>query len=74
MLWDGHRFAVADPTQLQRTVRLTLDHVHGRVVHADPTITVVATGRQLVVDIDVAGSLGATHTFTLSSHYKGDMR
>jgi len=75
VLWDEHTVAVADPTQLQRTVRLTLDHVHGRVVHADPTVTVVvAAGRQLVVDIDVAGSLGATHTLTLSSHYKGDMR
>jgi hyaluronate lyase len=62
---DEHRFAVADPTQLQRTVRLAVDHVHGRVVDADPTVTVVATGRQLVVDIDVAGSLGATHTFSV---------
>jgi hyaluronate lyase len=74
VLWNEHTVAVADPTQLQRTVRLTLDHVHGPVAHADPTVTVVATGPRLVVDIDVAGSLGATHTLTLSSHYKGDMR
>jgi hyaluronate lyase len=65
VVWDEHTFAVADPTQLQSTVRLTIDHVHDRVVHADPTVSVVSSGRQLVVDIDVAGSLGATHTFTV---------
>ncbi len=65
VVWDEHTFAVADPTQLQTTIRLTVGHVHDRVLRADPTVTVVSSGRELVVDVDVTGSLGATHTFTV---------
>ncbi|HEX9337254.1 MAG TPA: polysaccharide lyase 8 family protein [Pseudonocardiaceae bacterium] len=65
VITDGRTYALADPTQVQTTVRLTVNHAAGRVVSSDLTITVVSTGRQLVVDIDVAGSLGATHTFTV---------
>lgn len=61
----GLRFALADPTQLQTTVRVTLRGVGRRVVQADPGVTVVSAGRQLVVDIAVGGSFGATHTFTV---------
>jgi hyaluronate lyase len=61
----GLRFAVADPTQLQTTVQLTLTGVGRRIVHADPGVTVVSSGRQLVVDIAVGGTFGATHTFTV---------
>jgi hyaluronate lyase len=62
---SGLRFAVADPTQLGTTVRITLRGIGRRVVHADPGVSVVSTGRELVVDIVVAGTLGATHTFTV---------
>lgn len=64
LVTDGDTYAIADPTQVQTTVRLTVDR-GGRVVSSDPTVTVVSQGRQLVVDVDVAGSLGATHTFTV---------
>jgi hypothetical protein len=35
------------------------------VVSADPSVTVVSAGRRLVLDVDVSGSLGATHTVVL---------
>jgi hyaluronate lyase len=62
---SGLRFAVADPTQLGTTVRITLRGIGRRVVQADPGVSVVSTGRQLVVDVAVDGTLGATHTFTV---------
>jgi hyaluronate lyase len=62
---DGWTLAVSDPTQLQSVVRVTVDRAVRRVVQADPTITVIATAPQLVVDINVAGSLGATHTLVV---------
>lgn len=65
VVWDGRTYCVADPTQLQSSVRVTVDRPGCRVVAGDPTVTVVSTGRQVVVDIDVAGSLGATHSFTV---------
>ncbi|HEV3361199.1 MAG TPA: polysaccharide lyase 8 family protein [Pseudonocardiaceae bacterium] len=61
----GLRFAVSDPTQAQTTIQLTLSGIGRRVVQADPGVTVVSTGRQLVIDVAVAGTLGATHTFTV---------
>jgi hyaluronate lyase len=66
VIWDGLTYAVADPTQLGTTVRVTVDRGGCRVVGHDPAVTVVSSrGRQLVVDVNVAGSLGATHTFTV---------
>jgi hyaluronate lyase len=65
--WTGHgeTIAVADPTQRQATLRVTLDRPGCRVVSADPSVTVVSAGRRLVLDVDVSGSLGATHTVVL---------
>uniref|UniRef100_A0AAU2VD09 Polysaccharide lyase 8 family protein n=1 Tax=Streptomyces sp. NBC_00003 TaxID=2903608 RepID=A0AAU2VD09_9ACTN len=60
----GRTFALSDPTQTQDTVRVTVDAPTHRVLHTDPSVTVVATRPRLVVDIKVAGSFGATHTFT----------
>jgi hypothetical protein len=57
--------AVSDPTQLQSIVRVTADRAGQRVVQADSTIAVIATAPQLVVDINVAGSLGATYTLVV---------
>jgi hypothetical protein len=57
--------AVSDPTQLQSIVRVTADRAVQRVVQADSTIAVIATAPQLVVDINVAGSLGATYTLVV---------
>ncbi|WP_406346009.1 polysaccharide lyase 8 family protein [Streptomyces sp. NBC_00648] len=62
----GWTCALADPTQTQDTVRVTADAAGHRVVRADPTVTVVATHPELVVDIKVAGSFGATHSFTVA--------
>ncbi|MGW2817221.1 polysaccharide lyase 8 family protein [Streptomyces sp. NPDC001415] len=60
----GWTFALSDPTQTQDTVRVTVDAPAHRVLRTDPSVTVVATHPRLVVDIKVAGSFGATHTFT----------
>jgi hypothetical protein len=57
--------AVSDPTQLQSIVRVTVDRAVQRVVQADSTIAVIATAPQLVVDINVAGSLAATYTLVV---------
>lgn len=62
----GWTCALADPTQTQDTVRVTVDAAGHRVVRTDPTVTVVATHPELVVDIKVAGSFGATHSFTVA--------
>ncbi|MCT9088497.1 polysaccharide lyase 8 family protein [Streptomyces sp. ASQP_92] len=68
MMWGrtahGWTFALSDPTQTQDTVRVTVEGAGHRVRHADPSVTVVATHPRLVVDIEVAGSFGGTHTFT----------
>ncbi|MFE0188039.1 polysaccharide lyase 8 family protein [Streptomyces sp. NPDC058989] len=68
MVWGrsqhGWTFAVADPTQSQDTVRVTVESAGQRIVRADPSVIVVATRPKLVVDIKVAGSFGATHSFT----------
>ncbi|MFG3281170.1 polysaccharide lyase family 8 super-sandwich domain-containing protein [Streptomyces sp. NPDC048111] len=67
MMWGrtahGWTFTLADPTQTQDTVRVTVDGAGRRLLHADPSVTVVATHPRLVVDVKVGGSLGATHTF-----------
>jgi hyaluronate lyase len=62
---DGWTLAVSDPTQLQSIVRVTVDRAVQPVVQADSTIAVIATAPQLVVDINVAGSLGATYTLVV---------
>lgn len=63
--WHGWSLTLADPTQTQDVVRVTVDRAVRRVVWADPSITIIATAPQLVVDINVAGSLGATHTLVV---------
>ncbi|MFD7339623.1 polysaccharide lyase 8 family protein [Streptomyces violascens] len=67
MMWGrtahGWTFTLSDPTQTQDTVRVTIDGPARRVLHADASVTVVATHPRLVVDVKVAGSFGATHTF-----------
>lgn len=63
---DGWVVTVADPTQRQDTLRLTVDRPGARVVRADPTVTVVATDPKLVVQVNVANSLGAPQTLVLS--------
>ncbi|KAA2261049.1 polysaccharide lyase 8 family protein [Solihabitans fulvus] len=69
VLWGeterGWRLAVADPTQTLDTIRVTVDRPRRRLAQSDPTVTVVATEPKLVLDIKVAGSLGATHTVTV---------
>jgi hyaluronate lyase len=62
----GWTIALSDPTQTQNTIRLTFDRPGYTVATADPTVTVVATSPRLVVDIAVAGTLGATQTLTIT--------
>ncbi|TDD28260.1 hypothetical protein E1218_07640 [Kribbella turkmenica] len=56
--------AVSDPSRTVQTLRLSVDKHIRRLSTADDTVTVVATGRQLILDIAVDGSRGATHTAT----------
>ncbi len=58
--WQHGRLAVADPSQLGDTVRITVRTSARRVVRADPTVRVISLN-PLVVDVTVAGSQGATH-------------
>ncbi|TCC38604.1 polysaccharide lyase 8 family protein [Kribbella speibonae] len=58
--------AVADPSRTASTVRVTIDRRVGAVVAQDPAVTVVATGKQLVLDVAVGGTKGATHTVSFN--------
>jgi len=54
--------AVSDPSRTAQTVRLTVDRQVGEVIAKDPAVTVVAAGKQLVLDVAVGGTKGATHS------------
>lgn len=54
--------AVSDPSRTAQTVRLTIDRQVGAVIAKDPAVTVVAAGKQLVLDVAVGGTKGATHS------------
>jgi len=54
--------AVSDPSRTVQTVRVTVGRRTEAVLAKDPAVTVVATGKQLVLDIAVGGTRGATHT------------
>ncbi|MFI5693401.1 polysaccharide lyase 8 family protein [Kribbella sp. NPDC051586] len=54
--------AVSDPSRTAQTLRLTIRKPTRSVVTKDDTVTVVETGKQLVLDIAVGGTNGKTHT------------
>jgi hyaluronate lyase len=54
--------AVSDPSRTVQTLRLTIKKPTGSVVTKDDSVTVVETGKQLVLDIAVGGTRGKTHT------------
>ena len=56
---------LADPTEVGTVVRLTFSRPGYRVSSTDPAVTVVASGTQVVVDVAVGGTFGATHGFAL---------
>ncbi|HEY3557937.1 MAG TPA: polysaccharide lyase 8 family protein [Kribbella sp.] len=58
--------AVSDPSRTVQTLRLTIDRQVGGVIAKDPAITVVASGKQLVLDVAVGGTKGATHTVSFN--------
>ncbi len=58
--------AVSDPSRTAGVIRLTVDQKVGAVIAKDPAVTVVATGKQLVLDIAVSGTKGATHTVSFN--------
>ncbi|MFF0270334.1 polysaccharide lyase family 8 super-sandwich domain-containing protein [Kribbella sp. NPDC004536] len=58
--------AVSDPSRTAQTVRVTVGRRVGAVVAKDPAVTVVATGKQLVLDVAVGGTRGATHTVSFN--------
>jgi hyaluronate lyase len=58
--------AVSDPSRTAGVIRLTIDRKVGEVIAKDPAVTVVATGKQLVLDVAVGGTKGATHTVSFN--------
>ncbi|MEV0288819.1 polysaccharide lyase 8 family protein [Kribbella sp. NPDC050820] len=58
--------AVSDPSRTVQTLRLIVDNRIARVLTKDHSVTVVAAGKQIVLDIAVGGSRGATHTASFS--------
>lgn len=58
--------AVSDPSRTASVVRVTIDRKVGALIAKDPAVTVVATGKQLVLDIAVSGTKGATHTVSFN--------
>lgn len=61
--WSGPTLhvAVSEPSRTAQTIRVTLDERVRRPLALDDSVTVVTIGRQLVLDIAVGGSRGATH-------------
>ncbi|MEV4197879.1 polysaccharide lyase 8 family protein [Micromonospora globbae] len=53
--------AVSDPTQGLSSLTVTLNLTGYHLDSADPTVSVVSTSPEVVVRINTAGSLGATH-------------
>ena len=58
--------AVSEPSRTVETLRLIVDNRVARVLSKDESVTVVAAGKQIALDIAVGGSRGATHTATFS--------
>lgn len=58
--------AVSDPSRTAQTVRVTIDRKVGAVIAKDPAVTVIATGKQLVLDVAVSGTKGTTHTVSFN--------
>lgn len=58
--------AVSDPSRTAQVVRVTVGRRVASVVAKDPAVTVVATGKQLVIDVAVGGTRGATHTVSFN--------
>ncbi|MCS0657145.1 polysaccharide lyase family 8 super-sandwich domain-containing protein [Massilia terrae] len=56
----GWRIAVADPTQGQDTLDITLEQPVGALQQADPGVTVLATAPRLRLRIATKGAAGAT--------------
>ncbi|MGZ0147318.1 polysaccharide lyase 8 family protein [Kribbella sp. WER1] len=54
--------AVSDPSRTAQVVRVTVGRRVGDVVAKDPAVTVVASGKELVIDVAVGGTRGATHS------------
>jgi hyaluronate lyase len=66
--WSGPTLhvAVSEPSRTAQTIRVTLDERVRRPLALDDSVTVVAIGRHLVLDIAVGGSRGATHAASFS--------
>lgn len=63
MLWEARgqlSVAVADPTQLGTTIELTIHRPAASVIAADPGVTMVQIGEQIVLRIEVGGAKGRT--------------
>jgi hyaluronate lyase len=58
--------AVSDPSRTVQTVRVTIDCQVGDVIAKDPAVTVVAAGKQLVLDVALGGTKGATRSVSFN--------
>ncbi len=67
--------SVSDPTQKQASVTVELDRGSLVPVSQDGTVQVVQTSPKLIVQVNMAGSVGATHTIKLRDplvpHWEG---
>lgn len=57
---------IANPTQQQTSVDVTLNRAVSAVVSKDSTVTVLATGSSLQLRVDTSGNNGHTHKITVT--------
>ncbi|GHI00098.1 hypothetical protein AM1BK_36400 [Neobacillus kokaensis] len=68
---DELTLSLSDPTQIQDQITLELGKIGSKVITKDDSIKVVQTSPYIKVEVDVAKSLGKTHTITFKSTANG---
>lgn len=68
---DSWSVSVSDPTHKQSTIELHLDKTAVTVIGKDPTIEVLQTAPIVIIQVDVAGSKGASHEITFGKDTTG---
>ncbi len=70
---DTLEIAVSDPTQENNgTIELTVDIPCASVISQDDTVTVTQLAPQVKISVNVAGSMGQSHTVKLQLEEQGD--
>ncbi|MDQ0973578.1 hyaluronate lyase [Neobacillus niacini] len=68
---DELTLSISDPTQTQDQITLELGKIGSKVMTKDDSIKVVQTSPYIKVEVDVAKSLGKTHTITFKTTANG---